>query len=193
MRTKIIPTQIIQQIKERINLVDLVKSYLPLNRHLKAICPFHTEKTPSFVIYPLKKRWHCFGCGASGDVISFVQKINKLSFSNAVYLLANQEGILLPESKRFQSFINRRFERVKKQLPKIAYFRDVLKDFEILRYSELRTEWRGLLLNQDKDAYEYARMDYIEYCLFDELNGFIHKVEKILDDLEKEVRLGKYL
>ena len=126
-------------------------------------------------------------------MISFVQKINKLSFSDAVALLANQAGIPLPKSKRFQSFVNRRFERVKQQLPKIAYFRDVLKDYEKLRYSELRTEWRGLLLKQDKDAYEYARMDYIEYCLFDELNAFIHRVEEILDDLEQEVRLGKYL
>lgn len=183
---------VIQQLKERLELTEVISSYIPLKRH-KALCPFHSEKTPSFVVYPKNKRWHCFGCGASGDVISFVQRINKLTFSDTVSLLANQAGISLPKSKRFQSFLNRRFELVKKQLPKIAYFRDVLKDYEKLRYSELRIEWRGLLLQNDKDAFEYARMDCIEYCLFDELNAFIHKVESVIDDLEKEVRLGKHL
>lgn len=187
-----IPQTVVEQVKEQIDLSALISSYIPLKR-FKALCPFHTEKTPSFVINPNKKFWHCFGCGAAGDVISFVQKMEGISFSDAVNKLAIQAGIPLPKSTRFQSFINRRFELIKQQLPKLAYCRDVLKDFEKLRYSELRAEWRGLLLKEDKDAYDYLRMDLIEFCFFDKLNAFIRKVEKILDDLEKEVRLGKYL
>jgi len=187
-----IPHAVIEQIKEGIDLIRIVGSYTQI-RHSKALCPFHTEKNPSFVVYPKNKRWHCFGCGSSGDVISFIQRINKLSFSDAVSLLANQAGISLPKSARFQSFVNRRFDRIKQQLPKLAFCREVIKDYEKLRYAVLRAEWRGLLLKEDKNAQECARIDYIEYCLFDELNAFIHKVEKILDGLEQEVRNGKFL
>src|SRR5690625_7117917 len=62
---------------------------------MKGLCPFHDEKTPSFHIRPQLGHWHCFGCGEGGDVISFVQKIDHLSFVEAVEMLAGRYGIQL--------------------------------------------------------------------------------------------------
>ena len=191
MKNEIFQPQIIQQIKERCSLPDTVNHYVNLTHNLKAPCPFHTEKTPSFSIHPNKKQWHCFGCGASGDVISFVQKINKLSFSDAVVLLANQASVALPRSERFKVFVSRRFERVQKQLKKLQYCRNILMDYEIERYAKLRNERRKLLLKEGKDAKNYLQMDLIEYVQFDDLDEFIRKVKKILNEIEEEIRYGK--
>ena len=193
MKNKIIPTQIVQQIKNQCNLPDIVSSYITLNRNFKAICPFHPEKSPSLHINSKKQYWHCFGCHRGGDVFSFVQQIEGVSFNQAVEKLAIIAGVPLPKSKRFQSLVNRRFERIKEQLPKLALCREALKDYEIIRYAELRNEWRSLLLKQDKDRWDYMQMDIIEHVKFDALDAFIRKNELMLDGIEQEVRNGKYL
>ena len=183
----------IQQIKNQVDITQLINQYISLNKQLKALCPFHTEKSPSFHINPKKQYWHCFGCHRGGDVFSFIQQIEGISFYQAVEKLADIAGVHLPKSARFQSFVNRRFKRVKKQLPKIAFIREVLKDYEIMRSAELRNEWRALLLKQDKDRWDYMQMDIIEHIKFDALDAFIRKNELMLDGIEKEVRNGKYL
>lgn len=89
-----------EQIKERLNVADIVSEYVPLKRlgaHWKGLCPFHQEKTPSFVVSPDKGFWHCFGCGESGDVFSFVQRMEGLDFRGALQLLAERAGVVLPE------------------------------------------------------------------------------------------------
>ena len=67
---------------------------------LKGLCPFHDERTPSFHVRPHLGMWHCFGCGEGGDVISFVQKIDHLSFTEAVEFLAQRAGITLQQRDR---------------------------------------------------------------------------------------------
>lgn len=181
---------VINQIKASTDLPKVVALYLPLNKHLKARCPFHSDKTPSFSVHPNKQYWHCFGCGASGDVISFVQKFNKLSFSDAVVLLAAQVGVELPKSERFKVFMKRRFERVQDQLKKLKYIRGVLKEYEIERYSELRCELRQLIIKVDKNPTDYEQIYSIEHIQFDKLDEFIRKVENMLDEMEGEIRYG---
>ncbi len=98
-----ISPEIIEEIKGRLNLVDVVSGYLPLRRagrNFIGLCPFHKEKTPSFTVNPERQFFHCFGCKASGDLISFVMKIENLSFSEAVEVLAERAGVEIPEERR---------------------------------------------------------------------------------------------
>ena len=89
----------VDEVRERSRLDEVVAEHVTLRTagigSMKGLCPFHDEKTPSFNIRPQLGHWHCFGCGEGGDVISFVQKINSLSFVEAVELLAGRYGIQL--------------------------------------------------------------------------------------------------
>lgn len=89
----------IDQVRERSKLDEVVSEHVTLRTagigSMKGLCPFHDEKTPSFNIRPQLGHWHCFGCGEGGDVISFVQKINHLSFVEAVEMLAAKYGVQL--------------------------------------------------------------------------------------------------
>lgn len=83
-------------IKERLDLVDFLRSYLrlmPAGKNFKALCPFHEEKTPSFIVSPERKLWHCFGCGAGGDLIGFVMRYENLEFPEALRFLGERAGI----------------------------------------------------------------------------------------------------
>lgn len=86
-------------VRERTRIEEVVGSYVTLRRagggSLSGLCPFHDEKTPSFRVTPARGFWHCFGCGEGGDAISFVQKINNVSFAEAVEYLADRIGIQL--------------------------------------------------------------------------------------------------
>jgi DNA primase len=89
-----------EAIRDRIDLVELVSHYVRLERagkNFKGLCPFHTEKTPSFYVSPALNRFHCFGCGASGDVFTFLMRIEGLSFREAMRRLAQRAGIELRE------------------------------------------------------------------------------------------------
>lgn len=98
--------QIIQEIKDRLDIADVIGSYIPIKKagvNFKALCPFHGEKTPSFVITPSRQIWHCFGCGEGGDVFSFVQKFENLDFLQTLKILADRAGVKLPEYKPGQN------------------------------------------------------------------------------------------
>lgn len=91
-----IPTQIIEEIRSRTNIVEIISSRIQLKRSgntFKACCPFHHEKTPSFVVNPVHQSFKCFGCGEGGDVFAFLQKYDGLTFVDAARQLGNQCGV----------------------------------------------------------------------------------------------------
>ena len=94
-----IPRHFIDDLLVRVDIVDLIDSHLPLKKtgnNFVACCPFHTEKTPSFAVNRNKGFYHCFGCGVSGNVISFLMEFNHLDFVEAVEDLAHFAGIEVP-------------------------------------------------------------------------------------------------
>lgn len=100
MQNKGYPTAFTQQLKEKCDIVTTISKYVPLNKKGKTYwgcCPFHFEKTPSFAVNEVEQYYHCFGCGESGDVIKFVEKIESVDFMTAVKNLAKSVGLEVPE------------------------------------------------------------------------------------------------
>ncbi|RMF97153.1 MAG: DNA primase [Candidatus Schekmanbacteria bacterium] len=93
----------IDEIRRTADIVDVISDYVSLvraGRNFKGLCPFHSEKTPSFIVSPEKEIFHCFGCGAGGNVFTFLMRYENLSFPDAVRFLAKRYGITLTFSKR---------------------------------------------------------------------------------------------
>lgn len=94
------PPEFIQRVKEQLSIASIVGEVVPLKRagrNLKGLCPFHNEKSPSFTVHEEKQIYHCFGCGAGGDVIQFTMQRDGLSFPEAVERLASRAGLELPQ------------------------------------------------------------------------------------------------
>jgi DNA primase len=99
----LISEPVLEQIRQSNDVVEVIGSYFPLKHagaNFRALCPFHKEKTPSFNVNPQKQIWHCFGCGAGGDVFTFVMKYENLDFIAAVRRLAERAGIKLECGER---------------------------------------------------------------------------------------------
>src|SRR3989338_3829207 len=99
-----IPDVILHQIQDRVDIVEVIGAVVPLKRagrNFKGQCPFHQEKTPSFIVSPDKQIFHCFGCGAGGNVYSFLMKHEKKDFIEVVEMLAEQVGVEIPKDKKF--------------------------------------------------------------------------------------------
>ena len=97
----------VEQIKERLGIVEVVGSYVKLEKagsNYKARCPFHNEKTPSFFISPERGSFYCFGCNAKGDIFSFVEQFEGLDFVGALKVLAQRAGVeLIRENPKVKS------------------------------------------------------------------------------------------
>jgi len=90
-----------QNVKQQADIVRIIGEYVRLKKagaqNFSGLCPFHSEKTPSFSVHAGRQFFHCFGCGQSGDVFTFVQKIENVSFPEAVRTVAQKCGIALPK------------------------------------------------------------------------------------------------
>ena len=96
-----IPNETIDGILDKTDIVELISAYVSLKRagqSFKARCPFHEEKTPSFIVSPAKQIYHCFGCGAGGNAISFLMRHEKMDFIESIQMLADKVGVSLPRT-----------------------------------------------------------------------------------------------
>ncbi|MFC1478078.1 DNA primase [Candidatus Margulisiibacteriota bacterium] len=133
-----IPSPLIDDIRERADIVSIISEYVPLKKrgpNFIGQCPFHQEKTPSFTVNPQKNIWHCFGCGEGGNVYTFLMKINNSSFIDVVEDIAERVGVTLPQSS---------YDKAQKE--KYAYL-----------YSQLEKEYQAYMRNLSQPAGEQTR------------------------------------
>jgi len=172
-------TSPIQEIKDRLDIVEFIRSYIPLTpagKNFKALCPFHKEKTPSFMVSPERQTWHCFGsCNEGGDIFKFLMKYENLEFYEALKILAERAGVELrkispADQKQFGILyeINEAAKKFfKKQLEQSPETLDYLKS-------------RGL----KKETIEEFEVG-LAPDKFDELNNYLIKSGYSVKDIER--------
>ncbi|OGG41041.1 DNA primase [Candidatus Kaiserbacteria bacterium GWA2_50_9] len=150
-------TDTVQHVKDRLSIVDVVSGYVKLERagqSLRARCPFHAERTPSFFVSPERGTYHCFGCQSGGDIFSFVQQIEGLDFKGALKILAEKAGVpIVYEKKETRDARERLFELLevatifyashltpasREYLLKRGLTKDIVQSFRI---GEAKEEW----------------------------------------------------
>ena len=127
-----IPEEIIEEVRLHANIVEVIGEYVSLQRKGKnylGLCPFHTEKTPSFTVTPDKQIFYCFGCNAGGNVFSFIMKAENCTFAESVHLLARRYSIYIPEKEQSPqeqeaARLRRRFEEINEWTA--DYYNDLL-------------------------------------------------------------------
>jgi len=161
----------VEKIKERLGIKDVIESYLSLEKagsNFKSVCPFHNEKTPSFFISPSRNSYYCFGCGAKGDIFTFVEEFEGLDFPGALKLLADRAGVELTQRSKKDKEAGEKLYRImddavsfyeeelkgsdeaKKYLTNRGIHEKTLADYRI---GFARDEWRSLLSHLEKQGY----------------------------------------
>jgi len=176
-----IPREIIDQVQERTDIVEVISSYIPLKksgRNFRALCPFHSEKTPSFFVNSSRQIFHCFGCGAGGGVFQFLMQYEKVSFPEAVGMLAKRAGIVVPT--RISPMDSRKAEGYKVNQDVCSYYHSNLftaKARPALDYlrrrgikdEAIKTFKIGLALPGFRPALEYMRAKGVSVSLLEKL------------------------
>ncbi|MFN2245174.1 MAG: DNA primase, partial [Anaerolineae bacterium] len=140
---------VVDEIKDRLDIVEVIQSYVPLKkagRNYKGLCPFHAEKTPSFVVFPDSGTWHCFGaCGTGGDVFSFVMQQENLDFGEALQTLARRAGVELESRSPQAAEAEKRLDLLR-QINQAAatYFHHLLLNSDEAARARAYLEKRGL-------------------------------------------------
>ena len=177
----------VQKIKERLSIEDVVSSYIKLERagsNLKARCPFHNEKTPSFFISPDRGSYYCFGCGAKGDIFSFVEEFEGLDFKGALKLLAQKAGVVLEKFDSREESEKERLHRIMEESAKFYSF-NLKNSIEAKDYLLSRGLTENSILNFEigfakddwRDLYNYLKSKKFSDREI-ELAGLIKKTEK---------------
>ncbi len=138
----------IDEVKQKIDIVEVIGQYAALKkagRNLTALCPFHSEKHPSFFVYPEQQSWHCFGaCNTGGDVFAFIMKKEGLDFGEALRTLANRVGVTLPSRERLEEKKEEKEEFFKVNEAAALYFHNLLVNSTAAAKAKSYLEKRGL-------------------------------------------------
>ena len=143
-----IPDALLNQIQDRTDIVEIISAYVPLKRagqNFKAPCPFHHDKTPSFIVSPGKQIFHCFGCGAGGNVFGFLMKYEKNDFREVVQALADRAGIEIPKDRRSGLEEERFAEYAKANQWALDFYRNFLLKESQAEKARAYLKKRGLL------------------------------------------------
>lgn len=142
------PNSTIEEIKDRLNIVDVISSYIPTKKagtNYKANCPFHKEKSASLMISPSKQIWHCFGCGEGGDVFGFVMKYENQEFGETLKQLAERAGVELPKYTKQDAAVDKHKETLYRANDLAAkYYHKVLLDSSVAAKARQYLKERGL-------------------------------------------------
>ena len=171
------------EIKDRLDIVDVISGYVPLKkagRNYKGLCPFHNEKTPSFIVFPDTQGWHCFGaCGIGGDIFTFVMKRENLDFGEALAMLAAKAGVELQPREAAASGDDAKLERLRAIVADAAvYFHYLLnkaseaaiaRDY-LARRGLTEATWEAWQLGYALDSWDALR---------DRLTGKGYKLDEI--------------
>jgi hypothetical protein len=156
------------RIRESADIVAVIGQYVSLRKsgttQFAGLCPFHTEKTPSFYVHPVKGLYHCHGCGAAGDVFSFIKRIERVDFLQARAILAERAGIQLSERRRLTPEEKREFARKGKQAGKEADQMLVWRDAMV----------RALRRERDRYLRSYHDLLHVKPCASDDEQGWAH-------------------
>lgn len=177
----------VEKIKDRLGIVDVVGSYLKLNKagiNLKANCPFHNEKTPSFFISPDRGTYKCFGCGAGGDIFTFVEQFEGVDFQGALKILAERAGVeLIKEDPKIKNEQNKLYSAMEETT---VFFENNLKENNgALKYIESRglksetiSKFRiGYAKNEWRDLYDFLKKKNFNDSELEKV-GLIKKTDK---------------
>ena len=138
--------ELIDEIRNSNDIVDIISQYVILKRsgrNFFGLCPFHKEKTPSFSVSPDKQIFHCFGCGAGGNVIHFISKIENVDFKESLEILADRAGIKLPtlennvDSKRLE--LKDKVYEINKLVAMYYHLKHYQRNFKMI--SKLVQDW----------------------------------------------------
>lgn len=166
-----IPEQQINDLKDRIDIVEVISKYVELKRagsSFKGLCPFHNEKTPSFMVSREKNNFHCFGCHEGGDAISFIMKIENISYIESIKFLADDLGIILEEENynKEKLELSKRYYDIN-SLAGRFYFKNMVTNETPQKYLENR----GIKLNiLNKFFLGYAKNDNSLYSFLKSQN-----------------------
>ena len=192
-----IDQSVIEEIKARNDIVDLISSYVSLKRagsNMLGLCPFHSEKTPSFTVFPARQGYYCFGCGATGDVIDFVSLLHGISAKEAALMLARDFSI--PCGDGTDAPRQSAVKNLRQEAEEQKYRRMERHCFQVLAdYYHLLRRWREEHAPcQPDEAWHplfveaLQRMDYIEYLLDGLLSDDLRERAAIVTEYGKEVR-----
>ena len=163
----------VELIQEKLNIVDVISEYIPLKKagvNFKANCPFHGERTPSFVVSPERRIWHCFGCDRGGNVFKFVMEKEGLDFKDTLELLAQKAGVVLQKTSKVKNPHDRIFEI---NLKAAQFFQYMLKEHVLGKKALEYLEKRGLT-KETIDAFGigYAPQNWEALTRFLKQRGF---------------------
>ncbi|GMG96057.1 DNA primase [Tepidimicrobium xylanilyticum] len=182
-----IDEELIERIHDTVDLIDVVSKYIQLKKtgsNYVGLCPFHNEKTPSFTISESKQLFHCFGCGEGGDVISFIMKIENLSFVEAVRFIAEQEGIPIMEKNPIDHKLKLQKDllyEINREAAKF-YYLNLGQNRQALEYLGRR--------NLNKDIIKRFGLGYAP-DKWDSLKNYLIKKGYEEEDIEKAGLIGK--